>query len=183
MRLEKRGRRKRERKWKWSKRLQERKWIEREGGAEAFSRRVFCLLKNSSLKFTHSTPISLRLLLVHLRGEAGLDVGHRALRTTGLTLEEKREEENELRKTPRSQQEGTDLHEGETVLLGEDSVGVLADLAGHVLEDVAPQHGLDLRGLEATLDDQPLASVNRTCGTKLRKQELDVGERRERGGG
>ena len=54
----------------------------------------------------------------------------------------------------------THLHEGETVFLGQDGVGVLADLTRHVLENVTSQHRLDLRRLEATLNNQPLASVH-----------------------
>jgi len=64
-------------------------------------------------------------------------------------------------------------HKQDTVLLGEDGIGATANLTGDVLENVFPEHIFDLLGLETTLDDQALVSVDGTARTQLGKQKLE----------
>lgn len=61
----------------------------------------------------------------------------------------------------------------ETVLtLGEIGVGRTACLARHVLDNVPPEHVLQLLLLETTLDNQTLLVGKRTACTQFGKQEL-----------
>jgi len=83
-------------------------------------------------------------------------------------------------KESKKRRKKANLHESETVFFCEDGVGGLADLAGDVLDDVASQHGLDLGGLEATLDNQPLATIHRAGGTQLREEELCIEKRKKK---
>lgn len=68
---------------------------------------------------------------------------------------------------------GLALQEEQTVLLGENSIGRFAGLAGNVLDNVTTQDSLDLLLLETTLDDQALGSINGSRGSQLGKQELN----------
>ena len=86
------------------------------------------------------------------------------------------EENSNVGERNQKRRKKANLHESETVFFCEDGVGGLADLAGDVLDDVASQHGLDLGGLEATLDNQPLATIHRAGGTQLREEELNIEE-------
>lgn len=65
----------------------------------------------------------------------------------------------------------TDLakHKVETVLLLQDCVGRVARPAGDVLVNVVPQHSLDLLGLEATLDHEPVGAIDGAGGAELGK--------------
>lgn len=68
---------------------------------------------------------------------------------------------------------GLALQEEQTVLLGENSIGRFAGLAGNVLNNVTTQNSLDLLLLETTLDDQALGSINGSRSSQLGKQELN----------
>jgi len=61
------------------------------------------------------------------------------------------------------------LDEVQTVLLLQDGVGTLTRATRDVLADVVTNHGLDLLGLEATLDDQAMVTVDGTAGTEFGK--------------
>lgn len=62
--------------------------------------------------------------------------------------------------------------EGQTVLsLAQLRVGRPACLARHVLDDVLPQHVLQLLRLETTLDDQTSGACGRTARTQFGEQE------------
>lgn len=64
-------------------------------------------------------------------------------------------------------------HKKDPILLREERIGAFACLASHILDDVPPQHVLDLFLLETTLDDEAGRAVDGAGRTHFGEKEGD----------